>query len=827
MPRLFGKIFDKGESNSPQRIQPMLSLSISAGVVKASVWELQQNTVEILGLGVKTYSESGKEKQIDYKELLDKTADAIDIACQVAETDVKKTVFGLPQVWIEEEELLPEYDNMMERLAKTLDLESVAYVSIPHAISYYIQYLHKTAPTTVMIGSSREGAYLSYVENGKILESRYVSWAGGSLGKNIDKGLLQFQTLKNFPASFCLYGYGDLIAARSELSKYAWSATDRLGEGRQAPTFVSTPKILVLEEHVDALAVSLVGAKDFARQNNIQGRLQIKSLEYKDLNSDALAIQNDADLLPAIPEKNPNLEFASLAATPIATNTTAGTAAKQAVDSDVPFGFVMNKDITNHDTLDHDPTVEDQAGDDVTLNSVQNDEQIEPVTTAEELPVTDWRDVSNANEETEEMFEEKHSQYDKPWVNTQKQKFSPFNRSALSKTNIFSGRKTKQMLIGGTILAVVVLLASAGAGWAYWNLPKATVTVYVKPENLEKQLQITANEKAPVSNDTNSVPATIIKVELHETKSADTTGKRQTGQVAKGQVTISNKTGSEKTFTSGSSLIGPGNIKFTLTENVSVASASAQSTENGETKTYGKANVQVTAVDIGPEGNLTKDTSLSIPPFTKDDFEAKVAVDFTGGTKKDIRVVSSADRTTVAKELRTDLQTKISAALKEKLSSDHVLLENAWLVTGTTEKFNKNVNDEADQVTVDTTMKVDGYVFNKSDVEKLLANSSTAAIPDGYDVKDKNTGVKMDFVTLDKSGTLTFKAGSVSTIIPRLNEKDIARSIVGKKEQAAVDTIKANSKVFDVTIDYSVTLPSAFQTLPHIDNNITVKRGVR
>jgi hypothetical protein len=823
MPKLFGKIFSK--DNAPQaseKTEAMLSLSISAGVVKASVWELQDHTIEITGLGVKTYSEAGREKDIDYKNLLEKTADAIDIACQVAETDVKKTIFGLPQVWIENEQLLPEYDDMMEKLAKTLDLESVAYVSIPHAISYYLQYLHKTAPTAILIGSSREGAYLSYVENGKIKESHYVSWAGGSLGKNIDKGLLQFKTLTNFPSVMCLYGYGDLIAARNELAKYAWSAADRLGEGRPAPTFVANPKIMVLEEHVDALAVSLVGGKDFAKQHNIQGRLQIKSLEYRDMNTNALAVENEAALLPTVVE--------SLSTEASIVQQTA------AHISDAPFGFIMNKDITKHTQeilSDEEPSAHTTEEIDDTLKEDEVDEVSHTNTESEEIELGKTEEENHTAQElgglpeTEEEFEEKHPQYDKPWEESKKESRFAFTPPALPKSKLFANRSVKQIAIGAAILGIILLLLSGGAAWAYWNVPKAKVTVYVKPENLEKQLTVTANEKSTVSNDNNTLPATKISIELKETKSADTTGKRQTGQVAKGTVTIYNKTGSEKTFTSGSEIVGPNNRKFTLSENVSVASASAQSTDGGENKTYGKANVNVTAVDIGPEGNLSKDTSLAISPFTKDDFEAKAASDFTGGSKKDVQVVSAADRNNLAKELRSEMQNKIATTLREKVSSDQILLDNAWNSTTSTEKFDKNVNDESAKVTVDTTMKVDGYVIAKSDVEKLLANSSTAAVPEGYDLKDKNTGVRTTFVSLDKSGTLTFTAATAATIIPKLNEKEIAHAIVGKNEQAAIETIKANSKVFDVTVDYSMTLPGFLQTLPHVESNIEVKRGVR
>lgn len=795
MKQIIGKLFQK-EGNDSSGPEPMLALSVSAGVVKATIWELHENTIDILGVGSKSYSDSGKEKNIEYKTLLEKAADVIDIACTVAEVDVKKTMFGLPQSWIINEQLLPEYDDLMEKLAKDLDLESVAYVSIPHAISYYLQYLHKTQPTTLMIGSSREGGNISYVESGKIKESHYIEWTGGSLGKNIDRGLSLFKSLHSFPPSICLYGYGDLTAARNELSKYAWTVGEQ--SANNAPTFLHTPKVIVLEEHVDSLAVSLVAAKDFAKQHGVQGRLIIKSLEYSDMNSAAVAPQES--ILPAVAET-----ISSESVLPVAVSSASEPVTPQ-TDS-APFGFVMNKDITkgSRSAPPTDPVLEPNQ---------------EHIPLEEDVEMRDWKEeVSLDESESNEDISEK------PWQKSEPQR-NKLKLPTLSFASLVKGRKTSQLVTIVAIILVVLLSGGGVATWALWNIPKATVTVYVKPDILEKQITVTASEKSTSSSQLNTLPAQIISLELKDTRQADTTGKRQTGQVAKGQVTIYNKTGSQKVFAANTEL-RYGNLKFTTTESVTIASASAQSNASGETKTNGKSSVNVVATDIGSEGNISKDTSLTLTGYTKDDFEAVVNNTFSGGSKKDIRVVAAADRTNLSRELKSDMELKIPSELRSKVPSDSIFMDRAWQITQTLEKFSKNINDESDTVSDEITLRVEAYVVKKSDVEQLLSSVQTAAVPSGYEFKDTTTDHGTNFVSLDKSGLLTFTATSRANIIPKIDEKQIAKDILGKSEDAARKTILSNSKVLDVSFQYSVNLPGPLLTMPHVESNIEVKRDVR
>jgi hypothetical protein len=777
MKQIIGKIFQKPTDSNEKGPEPMLALSISAGIVKATVWELKDHSVEILGLGAKVYSDAGKEKGIDYKNLLDKAADAIDLACQVAETDVKKTIFGFPQSWIVENELLPEYDDLINKLAKSLDLEASAYVSIPHAISYYLQYLHKTAPTAILVGSSREGATVSYVESGKIKETTNISWSGGSFGKNIDLGLLKFKSLSEFPPLICLYGFGDLSAARNDLAQYNWSAADRLGE-QGAPKFLTSPKVMVLEEHVDSLAVSLVGGKDLAKQLGVVGKLDIKSLEYSTFNSDALA---------------PVVEAAP-------------------VDSALPFGFVMHDENDLHS--EHKIAPED----------IYEDEQI-PESTIENIPLSQAEmPVAHQEIEHKEVLEEIESSEeedeDTPW---EKPSAGIRDRVKLPSLALLRGRGARKLI--GFALALIIVLGLGGsvAAWAYWNLPTATVTVYVKPDNLDKQVTMSASEKVTSSASGSMVAAKRLSVEIKSTKTIETTGKSSKGTYSSGTVTVYNKTDTPKTFNAGTEIKTSDNKKFKLSESVTIASASADI----EGQTNGKSDVKVAAVDFGPEGNIEKDVSFTVNGNSKDQFEAISSGKFSGGTKQDIKVVAAADKTTASKQAKDDILSQIQQQVKGKVSEGEVFMDKAWQITKTIEKFDKNTNDESDKLTVETTQNIDAFVFKQNDVEEVLSSVSQAAVPDGYELKDNNKETKTEFVSLSKDGTVNFTAITRAAIIPKINEQEIAKSITGKKEDAARQTIMGNSKVFDVSFEYSTRLPDVIATLPHIEKNITVKRGVR
>jgi hypothetical protein len=157
-----------------------------------------------------------------------------------------------------------------------------------------------------------------------------------------------------------------------------------------------------------------------------------------------------------------------------------------------------------------------------------------------------------------------------------------------------SGASPIWWYIGGslTILGLLVF-------WFMWILPSAIVTVQVVPKTLEENVELTlSSTDSTINFEDRVVPGTIESVSESGEKGMETTGKKIVGEGASGEVTIFNRTSASKSLSKGTS-IASGSLKFTLDQDVSVASKSAGLIM----LMFQAANVPVTASVIGDESN--------------------------------------------------------------------------------------------------------------------------------------------------------------------------------------------------------------------------------
>lgn len=815
-------------STDTSETKPQLALLISAGKIKASIWSLNGQKVSILGMGEKAYSNEGKEQHVEYKTVRDAVADTIDIACNVAETDVHETTFGIPQSWMEEQSIAEEYEEIIEKINKELDVEGVAYVSIPHAISFLLQYMHKIPPTTFLVGSTREGAVISYVEAGKIIENHSIAWSGNKIGENIAKGIKLFKKINELPASVHLYGYGNLAVAQKELENYEWSKLEK--DGSTKPLFVSSPLIYVLDTHVDIYAVSLVGAKDFAKQEGIKGRL-------------LLDIPNIIVSAPQPINPQPTQQSINQTSSPHSESNQHHEGKTASQEDDIshlgipstppvvppvapivaPFGFVKNADIHN---LDQTQKLED---------SYTKSDNFTPVdasaifsTRQQEEDIQDEEEIKQAREQLIINTKSRH-----PEDSTHTNQFSGENElsseteeedevytAPQSKTprKLFKG---KSAVIVVTILLFVLLGLGGGAVYAYINLPKTTVTIFVKPESLDKSVTITSTKDSQVSSSENTIPLQEIKIDVIEKLKVDATGTNTIGEKAAGTVIVYNKTTNERSIKKGTSL-KVDNLEFEFDSDVTVASASASI----EGQTNGKTEAKVTAKQIGEKSNIKTGVTLSIGSFARSELEADAKSDFTGGTEKQVKVVAAKDITSLRQQLEKVIDTKIPDLVKEKVSSNEILFDQAWEKADPKYKYDKKAGDESASIEGEVTSIVTAFIVKEEDIKSLLQQVNDKSVPQGYEKQSDNEDFSKEFISL-KNGTLTFRATSAITIVPILNNEQIIGDIVAKKEDAARDTILQDNRIFDVQFSHSINLPEFILSLPQKKENISIERTVR
>jgi hypothetical protein len=371
------------------------------------------------------------------------------------------------------------------------------------------------------------------------------------------------------------------------------------------------------------------------------------------------------------------------------------------------------------------------------------------------------------------------------------------------------------------VFIVLGVLCGLGALFAaYWYLPKATVTLTLVPKSLSSQFELIVDTTAQtVNSDSRTIPGTYKEVTSTEEKSSATTGTKLVGDKATGAVTIINGTSIPRTFPAGTTISSPSGLSFVTASEVQVASASGTADPNSYQP--GKANVNVTASQIGSDSNITAGTQFRVGTYSSLDFVAKNDSAFAGGTSRQVKVV--------AKDDIQNLRTQLLAALKEtsknqlisEISQDQQLLAETVTTQAASEDLNHQVDEQADSVTLRLTVKAKGLTYQKADLTSIIQNETRSQVPDGF-VSIGELEPTFAVKKTDKNSVIL--AVNVSgSLLPRIAEKEVVSRLVGVSPQAARNYLSGLSGVSHIEMAFSLPLPDFLLTLPHTSSNISLE----
>lgn len=360
--------------------------------------------------------------------------------------------------------------------------------------------------------------------------------------------------------------------------------------------------------------------------------------------------------------------------------------------------------------------------------------------------------------------------------------------------------------------AVALIIVVAGL---YYALPKATVTVLVASQSVDESTSVTVDPAATVADAaTKIIPGKLQEQSVSGEKTVTVSGKKNIGDPAKGTVTIYNKVTSGKTFPKGTQLT-TSSVAFTLDTDVSVASAS----ESIGSITFGKSTANVTAKDIGPNGNVTGSSEFTFAGVSSNQVSARNEAAFTGGTSKQVTVVSRADQDALIKALTADLVGQAKQQLLTMAGGERLI--DATVKTDVAEKvFDAELDQEAKELHGKVTVKVTGISIADSDIKAALSALVEAKVPAGYTLAPEQTNVTTSNVTVKKDGTITLTAKLVAVALPQINQIALQRALAGKDVNAALAILKETRGVGGA--EFRFALSPTKSRLPFSSKNITI-----
>ena len=354
-------------------------------------------------------------------------------------------------------------------------------------------------------------------------------------------------------------------------------------------------------------------------------------------------------------------------------------------------------------------------------------------------------------------------------------------------------------LIGFGFLAG--LLTLLGIGFFFLaSFSKLTVLITPESKTVAKELTVTLDPEAnSVDAIAGVLPAQEISLEQSGSRTAASTGIKLIGDSAKGQVEILNKTDSEKTFASGTTLSANG-LEFSLDSEVTVAAATIETTDDGETKIYGKAEAQVTAGEIGAESNLSAGVELNIADFAGSTYSVKVLTGLTGGSSREIQVVSEKDQAEILAELQKELVTSAQKEF-EKQSGQGQFFAPTGEVDVLSAKYSAVVGDEVETLSLDLNIGATALTYKAEDLVPLAEETLTAELPEGYKLVGDPEILSAPGEVSD-NGSVVLAANLSSRAQAELNEAEVFAQISGLSLSQALDLLTQKSEIKAVEYNF-------------------------
>ena len=370
-------------------------------------------------------------------------------------------------------------------------------------------------------------------------------------------------------------------------------------------------------------------------------------------------------------------------------------------------------------------------------------------------------------------------------------------------------------------IVIGFLIVFGGGLFLSWRFSKATVMIYVTPEELSDEVEVQLDSEAKsIDLEKGIIPADQVSVEKDGEKSRAATGEKLIGEKSTGEVKVFNRTAERAEFSAGTSLSGPGGFEFVFDNDVSVASKTADL--NTGVDRWGETTAAVTAGEIGAEYNLAAESTFTIGDSPEDDYLARNESAFSGGTSRKIRAVSEEDLNQLRDSLSEELKSEAEKELKAKLS-DSQLISGSLEASIVDEEFTAEVGDEVDNVGLEMTAKVTAAKISQEQLLKIAEQVLSEKIESGYELREGSLKAKLDVNETDQegiSGKLTLKGEAY----PRIDKEELSRQVISKQEDKAKELIRQSyPRIYRHEVNYQFPWLKYIGYLPLKPENIIIK----
>lgn len=750
------------------------SLLIEPGLVQAGAWYVSQDIVQIASVSPSVAWELPEELVDASDSALSSVASELPLSVK----DPVKTVFGVANDWLSDGVIKSEYLSKIKNLCSELGLKPIGFVVLPEAMALYLKYQEHSPVSAIFVGHHQESIEISVFRLGNLLGVTSVV-KSVSFVEDVVEGLSRFSISEGVPSRVILYNgkESELESLRQNLLAVDWSLFKNL-------RFIHQPKIEIFSPDKKIRAISFAGGVEIAKAKGISFA-EIADVGEKNVVEANQANQHD----------KPELVSEDLKELPPSY-----------------FGFSSKfsdkesdgENVELHRNIDFVNDEFDALGD---LNKIKEEVYDNASVASAQIKTKDQENI-NRNVD-QRLIKSMDTDKKKKLIDFKMPKFFfsliPFLKNALL--------AIKTPIMVGFVVLITIFVSGFVAWWYY---PTAEVVVYVSPMKLDEKIQITVNAKEDRDDNNNEIlSGRIIQTNVSGRKTKEASGTKVVGEKAKGEITLY-RVGPEIKLKSGTILTNMGGLKFTLDDEVVVASGSASSPS--ETK------ATVTASQIGTDYNLAAGAVFSVSNYSINDIEGKNENAFSGGTSREVTSVTSNDHKELTNDLIDELLLVAKSELEKLLSADEVYVEKSLRSKANERRFSHNVGAEAENVELFLDLTVSAVAINKSKILELAISTLESKTPQGFAIRDNQVNFSFELANANNEGnTYVFDVFIAANLLPQVDTEVIAQKIKGKYPLAAEEILQNEVAGYvRAEIRAKPKLPGRLGTLPQVAKNIDV-----
>lgn len=384
-------------------------------------------------------------------------------------------------------------------------------------------------------------------------------------------------------------------------------------------------------------------------------------------------------------------------------------------------------------------------------------------------------------------------------------------------------RKWQKIVLAVFILCIIIL-----ALLAYLVLPEAVIRVKARTESVTRDLEIKVDKNQnKVDIEEQIIPGQIVEQEVTGKKTFSATGKRNVGKTASGFVHIYNFSKSTLILKAQTTTLYIGDRKYFFTQDVSnIRPTAIIGLEDQEVDPSSLIPpVPVVATAAGELYNLPVGTRIEIDNevFGKQPkaLYAVVAEEITGGTTKEIKVVTEADIAASYSALNTELMENE----KKKLAAGNnglEMLDGSFDFQTLEQSSTAIAGTETPEFEASVKAKLQALVFLKSDVRQLITERIKRYLPETKALReDTGNRLQMSFLSVDTAeGQGTINAHFEGEVEYKVDAEEIVNKVRGKTAEEIKEILLSRPEIKEADIKF---YPFWVKMAPKFSKKISVE----